>query len=263
MPIFHAQGWSHFSTLAFLTLLEGARQRLVVVLLGILLVGLSLAGFAGALAITEAREVRSTLLGAFLRFAAALLTALYVLHSQFRAYHDKGLEQLFSLPLTRTVYLFGKLAGYGLLIMIMVGLFSGVLLFFAPPLQVALWGGSLLLELWIVAAFSFWVQLTIRSFPAAFLMVLFFYVLARTLTSLQLVGQGVIMPQHSPYFQAINAVLAAIGFILPGLDRFTQSEWLAYGSGQWEDLLFVCGQGVIYLILLAALALIDLYRKSL
>lgn len=263
MQINFAQTWSHLATLATLTLLEGARQRLFIVLLGILLVAFSLAGFVGSLAVTEVREVRSVFLGAFLRLAAALLTTLYVLHSQFRAYHDKGLELLFSLPLTRTVYLLGKLAGYALLIVIMVGVFSGSLLFFAPPLQVALWGVSLFFELWIVAAFSFLVQLTLRSFPAAFLVVLFFYLLARTVASLQLVGQGAIMPQNSPFLLTANALLHAIAFLLPSFDRFTQSEWLAYSSGNWHDLLFIAGQGSIYLILLAGVALIDLYRKSL
>lgn len=263
MQTIFAQTWSHFATLATLTLLEGARQRLFIILLGIVLAALSLASFAGSLAVTEAGEVRSTLLGAFLRLAAALLTALYVLHSQFRAYHDKGLELLFSLPLTRTVYLFGKLAGYALLIVIMVGLFSGVLLCFAPPLAVALWGVSLFFELWIVAAFSFLVQLTLRSFPAACLVVLFFYLLARTVASLQLVGQGAIMPHNSLYLSITNALLNAIAFLLPDFDRFTQSEWLAYSSGNWGDLLFIAGQGTIYLIFLAGISLIDLYRKSL
>ncbi|MBF0462287.1 MAG: ABC transporter permease [Magnetococcales bacterium] len=254
---------SLFFTLTALTVREGIRQRLAWVMLGMVLVGLCLAGFAGSLAITEAEQVRSTLLGAFLRLSAALLTALSVLHSQNQEYQDKRAEWLFSLPLPRTVYLFGKLAGYAILIGIMAVLLASVLPFFAPPAQVALWAGSLFWELWIVAAFSLLVQWTIRSLPAAFLLVLLFYLLSRTLAGMQSVGHGAILPQEGLPWLAAQAVLEVISFLLPRLDRFTQSEWLAYGSGNWADLLFVLAQGGSYLILLAGVSLWDLSRKRL
>ncbi len=262
MPHLSVHARSPVLILAALTIREGVRHRLFWVVLGMVLVGLSLAGFAGALVITEAGLLRSALLGAFLRLSAAVLTALYLLHSQFREEHDKGLELLFSLPLTRTAYLWGKLAGYAVLVLWMVGLFSAVLIFFAQPVQVALWGGSLLLELWIVMLFSFLVQLTIRSFPAAFLIVLLFYLLSRTLAGLQGVGQGALMPQGLSWL-VVNGILNVIAFLLPSLDRFTRSEWLAYGTGTGEDLLFVLAQGGSYLLLLAGAALIDLHRKIL
>ena len=254
--------YASYTALTILTLLEGLRQRLLLVGVGIVLAGLLLAGFVGSLAVTEAGQIRSAFLGAFLRLAAALLIPLYLLHSQTRESQEKGLELLFSLPLTRTVYFLGKLSGYALLIVILVLLFAGTLLFFAPPAQVALWSGSLFLELWILAVFSFLVQLTIRPLPAAFIIVLFFYLLARTWASLELVSQGAIMP-GGLYGLITHALLQAIAFVLPSLDRFTRSEWLAYGSGGWEDGVFVLFQGGSYLLLLMGIALIDLHRKNL
>lgn len=252
-----------FLTFATLTVLEGMRQRLLLLLGGVLLVGLFLAGFAGELAVTEVAQIRSSLLGAFLRLAAVLLAALYVLQSQAREQDDKGLELVFSLPVPRSLYFFGKLAGYMLLVLVMVCLFCGALLFFAAPAQVALWGGSLFLELWIVVTFGFLVQLTLRKIPAAFLTILFFYFLSRTMASLQLVGQGALMPQDSLYLQTINTLLNAIAFLLPSLDRFTQSAWLAYGQGGWEDFLLVSVQSIVYFVWLCGAVLIDLYRKNL
>lgn len=254
---------SPFATLVFLTVREGRGQKLFWVVLGILLVGLALAGFAGSLAVTEAAELRRAGLGAFLRLAAAILTPLYVLHSQFREYQDKGMELLLALPMTRTVYFFGRICGFALLILWMVLLFSGVLLFFAAPDQVALWGGSLLLELWMVATFSFLVQLTVRSLPAAFLVVLLFYLLSRAIAGLQLVGTGAIMPQQGLQWLVTRTLLDGVAFLLPSLERFTRSEWLAYGTGGWEEARFVLMQGGSYLLLLAGVTLIDLYRKNL
>ncbi|MEO5353364.1 MAG: hypothetical protein H7835_09185 [Magnetococcus sp. XQGC-1] len=253
---------SPFLILLLLTCREGIRQRLLLVLLGVMGVGLFLAGFAGSLAVTEAGELRSAFLGAFLRLSAALLTALYVLHSQFREHQDKGLEWLLALPISKTVYYFGKISGYALLIGLMVLFFGTLLLFFAPAGQVALWGVSLLLELGLVAAFSFLVQLSLRSLPAAFLVVLLFYLLSRSMASLQLVGQGVIMPQGGIFWSFSRSVLDGVAYLLPALERFTRSEWLAYASGGWEDLLFVALQGGSYLLLLAGASLIDLYRKN-
>lgn len=258
-----AQTFLPFLALATFTVLEGVRRRLWLPSLGILLVGISLAGFMGSLAITEAQQIRSGLLGAFLRLAAVLLASLYVLHSQAQEYQNKGLALLFSLPISRSVYFFGKLAGYFLLALAMVWFFSFALLFFSTPASVAFWGGALFLELCIVVAFSFLVQLTVRQVPTAFLIVLFFYLLSRTIASLQLVGQGAIMPQDSLSLVVINAVLHVMAFILPSLDRFAPSEWLMYGSASWHDLWLVIVQGVGYLIFLCGVVLVDLHRKHL
>ena len=53
-----------------------------------------------------------------------------------------------------------------------------------------------------------------------------------------------------------------LAFVLPGLERFTASEWLVYHTGGWHDLTFIAGQTVVYLLLLSGAALFDLYRRS-
>lgn len=254
---------SPFFTLATYTILEGVRQRLLPLLGGVILLGLALATFAGSLAITEASQIRAGILGAFLRWVAVLLATFHLLHSQGREQDDKGLELLFSLPLSRATWFFGTLAGYGVLALAMALLFTGALLAFAPLAPVALWGISLFLEVTIVMTFAFLVQLTIRKKSSAALIVLLFYFLARALSSLQWVGQGAIMPQSSTALQVVNTVLDGVAFLLPGLDRFTQSAWLVYGHGGGDDLLFVLIQSVAYLPLLCGAALVDLYRKPL
>ncbi len=61
------------STIAYYTLLEALRNRLMWLLGLVAVVGMGLSGFLGDLAVTEQQETRVALLAAFLRFAAAFL----------------------------------------------------------------------------------------------------------------------------------------------------------------------------------------------
>lgn len=249
-------------TLALLTLREGVRQRFLWVLVGVLLLGIFLASFARSLAVTEAQEIFNALLAGFLRLMAVLVTILYVLNSQARESQDQGMALLFSLPMARSSYFFGKLAGYALLVLCLVGLFSLPFLLFGSLAQGSLWGSSLFLELLIVVVFSFLVQGTIRPVPVAFVTVLLFYLLSRIMASLLLIGHGAILPQDSSYRIVLNTLLQTIAYLLPRLDRFTQSEWVVYDQGGWSDLYFVLMQSIGYLCMLCGAALFDLYRKS-
>ena len=249
-------------TLALLTLREGVRQRFLWVSVGVLLLGILLASFARLLAVTEAQEIFNALLAGFLRLMAVLITILYVLNSQAREYQDQGMALLFSLPMARSCYFFGKLAGYVLLTSCMVGLFSLPFLLFGSVAQGSLWGVSLFLELLIVILFSFLVQGTIKTVPAAFVTALLFYLLSRVMASLLVAGHGAILPQDNGYLIFLNTLLQTIAYLLPRLDRFTQVEWVVYGQGGWSDLYFILMQSVGYLCMLCGAVLFDLYRKS-
>ncbi|MBF0453830.1 MAG: ABC transporter permease [Magnetococcales bacterium] len=250
------------NTIASLTIQEGVKTRLIPLVLGLLFVGVLLSSFAGTLAVTESREIQSALLGSFLRLAGVLVLCLFVLNSQVREYHDKGLELILALPVPRSHYFFGKLAGHASLAFLMVLSFAATLLFYAPADQVFIWSVSLFFELLIVVALSLFCLFTFNQVPAAFTVVFAIYLLSRVMTSLILVGQGPIMPQQVVVNWVMNQMMWALSFLLPGLDRFTQSRWLAYGGAAADDLLFVVGQGTIYLLFLGGAALIDLYRKS-
>jgi hypothetical protein len=55
--------------------------------------------------------------------------------------------------------------------------------------------------------------------------------------------------------------LDLVAVLLPDLDVFTQTGWLVYGGGM-QDLVPIVMQTVIYVGLLSAAALFDLYRKN-
>lgn len=248
-------------TIAYYTLLEALRNRLMWLVFAALLIGIGLSGFLNALALTESRQIQVALLAAFWRFCAIFLLATFIVTSMVREFNDKGLELMLAMPMPRAGYLFGKLAGFAALALIPALLFGAVTALFAPPAQVVLWTASLLCELWLVAAFSVLCVLTFSQVMPALSAVLAFYLLARSITALQLIGQApfndVTLSQR-----AINFVIDAISALMPHLDQFTRSEWLVHHTGTWQALAPILGQSLIYLALLSGAALFDLYRKN-
>ncbi|MBF0446742.1 MAG: ABC transporter permease [Magnetococcales bacterium] len=251
------------TTIAWITALEGVKTRLMPLVLGLLLFGVLLAAFAGSLSVTEGEQIQAAILGSYLRLTGVLVLTLFVLNAQVRTFSDKGLELILSLPVPRSHYYFGRLAGFCLIALMVALLFAATLLFYAAPLQVALWGLSFFLELLIIVALSLLSLFTFNQVTGAFFTVLAVYLLSRVMTTLILVGQGPILPQQETFIWAINQMLLGLAFFLPDLDRFTCSSWLVYETGSWSDVGFVLGQGLLYLLFLSAAALIDLYRKNL
>lgn len=249
-------------TIARYTLLEALRNRLLWLLIVAALGAVGLAGFLHELALTESRQLQAALLGALLRLAAVFLVATFVITSMVREANDKGLELLMALPMPRTVYLAGKLLGFGALAVLPAMLFGALALLLAPPAQAALWAFSLLCECWIVAAFSLLCMLTLQQVLPAMAAALAFYLMARSIGVLQLLGQN--GGAHADWTQQVLAGgIDTLALLLPHLDQFTRSDWLVYHGGNSADLLAISVQTALYVTLMAAAGLFDLYRKQL
>lgn len=248
-------------TIAYYTLLEALRNRLMWLVLLVALIGIGISGFLNEVALTESRQTQAAFLAAFLRFSAVFLMATFVVTSMVREFNDKALELVLALPLPRTGYLLGKLAGFAALTTVPALLFGLLTLFFAPIQQALLWTASLFLELWLVAAFSLLCVLTFQQIMVALSAVMGFYLLARSIAALQLIGETA-GSQATLSQQVINVVIDAIAAVLPHLDRFTQTEWLVYHNGSWSMLSGLLMQSAVYLTLLTGAALFDLYRKN-
>ncbi|CAN5443958.1 hypothetical protein BH11PSE11_BH11PSE11_30710 [soil metagenome] len=249
------------ATIAVYTLIEALRNRLIWLVVAVALIAIGISGFLNELALTESRQIQVALLAAFLRFSAVFLIATFVVTSMVREFNDKGLELLLALPLPRAGYFLGKLAGFAALALVPGLLFGALTLFFSPFEQSAQWTISLLCELWIVAAFSVLCVLTFNQIMTSLSAVMGFYLLARSIAALQLIGSD---PLNNGTIsqQAINMVVKGISAVLPHLDDFTRTEWLSYHTGSWTSLSALLVQAAIFLSLLAGAALFDLYRKN-
>lgn len=249
------------SSIALYTLLEALRNRLSWLMLVVALLGIGLSGFLNEMALTESQQTQVALLAAFYRFAAAFLLATFVVTSMVREFNDKGLELLLSLSLPRAAYLLGKLTGFAGLAVLPAILFGLLTLFFSNTEQSVLWTISLICELWIVAAFAMLCVLSFNQIMAALSATMGFYLLARSVTALQLIAtEAQLESSTSQQFMAM--VMKTISAVIPHLDNFTKTEWLVYQTGQFSDLQNILLQSFICISLLLGAALFDLYRKN-
>jgi ABC-type transport system involved in multi-copper enzyme maturation permease subunit len=255
------QAIQQIRTISYYTLLEALRNRLIWLVVAVALAGVCITGFLNELALTEGREIQLALLASFLRFSAVFLVATFVVTSIVREFNDKGLELALALPLPRYAYLFGKIVGFAALALLPAMLFGMLTALLAPLEQSLLWTISLVCECWIVAAFSVLCVLTFSQNMTALSAVMGFYLLARSISALQLIGTGPLTNETMSQ-RVINFVIDGISIILPHLDTFTRTDWLVYGLGDWTVIARVLGQCAIYVTLLSGASLFDLYRKN-
>lgn len=249
--------------IARLTALEAMRGRLLWLVAGFAFVGCVIAVFAGEVAITESQGFRSGLFGAWLRLCAVFTVSACVVSSLVRDTHDKGLDLMLSMPLSRASYLIGKLVGFVPVSILTAGVCGMAVMLFAQLPQAALWATSLSLELLIVTTMSLLCAFTFTHVTWALGTVIGFYVISRSMASIRIMARETLADSQSAAQQLVGALVDALAFVLPDLDRFTESEWLIHDAGTIFDLGFVTAQTVIYVSLLFTAASFDLYRKAL
>jgi len=244
-----------------LILLEAVRVRLFWVAAAGMLLVLGLERFLGQVALIEAGGVEAAVAAALVRFAAAFMVVVFVATSMVRESADKVTELLLAQPMSRAAYYRAKLAGYVLVAVLAGLLLSLPLALAAPGAGLAYWTLSLMMELAIVAAASLFCVLSLNQVMPAVAAAGGFYLLARSMGTLQLLADAALAGQPSPGDKALDGVVHVIALLLPGLDRMTESAWFtAPPSAQQFALLVV--QTAVYLVLLAAASLFDLYRRN-
>ncbi len=249
------------ASLAKAVLLEAVRNRLLWLAAVAIAAAFGLAQFLNQVAITESREIQAALLAALLRVAAVFIVAAFVITSMVRESSDKVNELLLSLPAPRSIYFFGKFAGYAAVAVILALLCALPLAFVTDPGGLAIWVVSLVCELLIVTAMSLFCVLTLTQVVPAFAAVAGFYLLSRSMAAMQIIA-GAALQEPTLTDRVVNAIVELIAFLLPALDRMTQTTWLLDSAPGASTLGAIVGETAIYLVLIGAAALFDLYRKN-
>jgi hypothetical protein len=254
---------SAIRAIAAVVVLEALRGRIVWLMLALVLAGFALAQFTAAVTITESVAIAMGTFALWLRTAAVCVVALFVSASMMRDWNDKGMELVLALALPRAVYLYGRLGGYALVALGCALMCSAALLLFIPWQQAAIWGATLALELLLVAALAVLCLLTLTHVTIGISAVAAFYVLARSMDAIRLIGANPIAGGNSDAHGLMVFVLDTVAYLLPDLTRFARSEWIIFANATLSDLGFAAGQCAIYLTLLVAAAMFDLQRKVL
>ena len=173
------------------------------------------------------------------------------------------MELLFSFPLNRAVYYFGKLSGFAVLAGLAALAIVPLLLLHAPVSAVLLWMLSLFCELILIICLSLFLVFTFSNVTVAVSGLMGIYVLARSIDSFQLMARGPFFDSSSLADQFIAWFLQSLAYLLPSLSLFARADWLIDPSTTAGALAQVLVQTAIYSVLITAAALFDLYRKSL
>jgi ABC-type transport system involved in multi-copper enzyme maturation permease subunit len=249
------------ATLARSVLLEARRGGLPWLAGASLVLALALAAFVSQVALTERAALQTALVAAVLRACAVFLIAAQVTSSTLREIHDKGLELMLSLPLSRAAHYLGRLAGFVVCGAGVAVVFTLPLLLWAPPLHAAVWGASLACEAALVAAAALFFAMTLANLVAAIAATAGLYLLARAMPAIQAIAAAPLAEESWAGWLARHTVVV-IALFLPRLDAVTRTEWLLY------DVPSMLGYGaalvglVVYTLLLVAAGLVDFYRRS-
>lgn len=253
---------SRIATMARYTLLEALRTRFPALVLVAIVVLVLASFFVEALAVTEGARFQAGVYAAGMRLAAVFLAALYVLVSIAREFNDKGVDILLALDLPRSHYVLGKLVGFLALAILVASVVSLPLLWLAPWEAVVQWTMSLAFELAIIVALALFCMLSFSQLVPAASFVLAFYLLARSITAIRLMGAHPLTGADSLSQQVINGVVEAVALVLPAFDAWTRTAWLVNETAPWPALLQIGWQCAVYVLLLTGAAMFDLYRKN-
>lgn len=262
MQFLNSIHFSAIATIARYVVIEAVRNRLFVLMIIGLIAVFGLGEFIAGLAVTETAQVQGSLAAFILRLAAVFIISLFVITGVVREFNEKSIEMILALPVPRYVYYTGKLCGY-LMLTIVISLMAGLpLLLYADTAQVLLWSISLFFELAIITALCLFFLFTLGQITAALSAVAAFYLLARSISSMQLLSHSPVLDTGTWSQEIIRSLLDLIAALLPDLDAYTRTAWLVYGGGTVQDLAPIAVQTLIYVGLLSAAALFDLYRRN-
>ena len=250
------------ANLARLVLIEARRGGLPWLAAGVILFTLCLAAFLSQVALTESRTLQLAIVASLLRAGAVFLIAVHVATSVLREINDRGLELTLSLPLPRPAVYLGRLGGYVLCAVLLALAFSALLLLWAPPAAVALWGVSLALETALMAAVTFFFAVSLAQLVPAIAAAAGLYLLARSMASIQAIADSPLaMPTVGHDIARWGVDLVAL--LLPRLEAVTRTDWLLYGPPDARSYALGIGGLVVYTALATAAGLFDFQRSTL
>jgi hypothetical protein len=247
--------------LARLVLLEARRGALPWLALAAVALSLCLAVFLSHMALTESRMLQAAIVAAVLRACAVFLMAAHVCASVLREVHDKGLELMLSLPLTRSAHYLGRFLGFAVCGLLLAAFFALPLLGLAPADAVTRWAISLALEVALVVAAALFFAMSLSQLLPAITATVGFYLLARSMAGIQAIAAG---PHRDEGLadRVARWAVDGVALLFPRLDAVTRTDWLLYAPPPASVYATALASVVLYGVVLLAAGLFDFHRRS-
>lgn len=253
---------NRIATLARYTVLEALRTRLPLIAAIVLAVLVAASFFVREITIAESARFQTAFYASGARFAMVFLVALYAISAIAREFHDKVLEVALALDLPRAHYVVGKIAGFAAIAALLAVIAALPLLPLAGWEGVAQWTLALAFELTVVVALAVFCAVTFNQVMPAASIVIAFYLLARVLTAIRLIGANPVAGAGSLSHDSLRWVIEALALVVPAFDGWTRTAWLVDAAAPWAALAAIAGHGVLLVTILTAAAVFDMHRRS-
>jgi len=132
-----------------------------------------------------------------------------------------------------------------------------------PAAGLAAWTLSLTSELIVITAAAFACALSLGQVLAGFTTTLGFYVLARSTSTLVLLGTGPLGEGETVVATGFRWGTQVLGVLLPDLGRSCNAHWLLGGVPHLHELLLLLADSVLFSGVLLLLGLMDFRRRAL
>ncbi len=242
-------------------LLAAIRDRLILSLIVILLLGSSLAIFLGSSAVIEKDQFSMIFTAAGLRVVSVLGLVLFVVFFIRRSFEGKDIEFLLSRPIGRLQIIFSYGFAFSLLAVLM-SISVGVAVYSVAPHLFGdghlLWIASIMVENIIMVNAALFFSMYISSSATASLVTFGFYILARMMGQLLGIVDSSLVDSSGIYAMALQMVSA----VTPRLDLMGQTSWLLYGADSTLSMAHIFLQGAVFSLLLLFAASLDFVRRQ-
>lgn len=242
-------------------LVAALRDKLMLSLVIVLVVGASLATFMGSSAIIEKDQFTVIFAAAGLRMVTIFGLVLFVIFFIRRAFESKEIEYLLSRPVSRLSIIFSFAFSFFLL-SIFLGIGVGGAVYAVSPhlfgFGHVVWVVSIMIEAIIMVNTALFFSMYISSASSSAMVTLGVYVLGR------LMGQflGIVDSELVDGTGLYSMALQLVSVITPRLDLLGQSSWLIYGFDDHMALLQAILQGVVFSALVISAACLDFVRRQ-
>jgi len=243
--------------------LEARRAGLPWLALGSLAAGLTLGALVSSLALTESGQVMTAVLAAGFRLCAVFVTVVFVATSMSREASDKGTEFLLAMPISRTEFYLGKLAGYSICSVVLAGLYSLALMATGSSSGLFGWFISLSVECALMSSICLFFAVGLRQMVSVLSASAGLYLLSRVSGATQAIASGPLVDEASLSQQIASWLMEGIALLLPSLDSATRTAWLLQEPPSWSELSVSVGAMLIYAALVSVAGLFDLARRNL
>jgi hypothetical protein len=89
-----------------------------------------------------------------------------------------------------------------------------------------------------------------------------FYLFARALTAMRLIGANPIAGAQTLSHQVMTWLVEGLALVVPSFEQWTRTTWLVDGAPGWTSLPGIALHAALFITVVAAAAVFDMHRKN-